>query len=331
MQGYYYTPRPRLTPEQREDLRDDGNFVGGILIVVLICLTFVFSTVATVLLSTGILAPDALTRDDLGLGNTGYLLLYACVYTVSMGGPALLCCLLFHRSPRTLLTVRPVRITTGAAAVVSGMGGCVAANMIASMLASFLQSYGIPLPESPSFLEATPVSLLLNLFVLAMLPALLEEFVFRGCVLGALRKYGDWFAIVISALLFGLIHGGITQSVFAVIVGFVLGYITVSTGNIWLAIIIHFCNNALSVVLEYVTLPMEDMTAGLLYSAVLYPLGISGVFVAVVSAVFRSPLYSRLSPSACPAGQGLAALWKAPLMIIGSILILLRIAQSFFL
>ena len=60
--------------------------------------------------------------------------------------------------------------------------------------------------------------LVLNLLVLAVLPALLEEMIFRVCILGALRKYGDTFAIVVSALLFGFIHGGLSQSVFAVIV-----------------------------------------------------------------------------------------------------------------
>lgn len=325
----YYMPHTPLSFDQKEELRDDGNFVGGILILVLICLTFVFSIVASILLVSGFLPPDALTQDDLGLGNTGYLLLYACIYTVSMGTPALIVCLLFRRPLRTMITARPLRITTGAAAVAVGMGGCVVANMAASILANVLQSFGIPLPESPSFLEATPLSLLLNIVVLAVLPALLEELVFRVCVLGALRKYGDWFAIGVSALLFGLIHGGISQSAFAFLVGLVMGYIMVSTGNVWLAVAIHFCNNAVSVVLEYVTLSMPDMTASLVYASVLYPIGIVGIVVAIACAVLRSPLYRRLTPMPHPVGQCLGGFWKAPLMIIASVLILLRIVESF--
>lgn len=323
-----YQPRTPLTSAQREDLRDDGNFVGGIVIMVVTCLIFVFSTLILTLIRTGFLPSDALQYDDLGLGNTQYLLLYACVYTVSMGGPALLCCLLFRRSPRKYITARPVRISTGIAAVVVGMGVCVGANIVASMLSGFLREYGISQSSGPSFLEDTGTSLLLNLFVFALLPALLEELVFRVCVLGTLRKYGDWFAIIVSALLFGLIHGGISQSVFALIVGLILGYVTLSTGNVWLAVVIHFANNALSTLLQYFTLHMDEMEAGLVYSQVLYPLGILGIAVAIICAMCASPLYRRLSPMTCPAGKSLAVFWTSPLMLIGSVLVLLRMLES---
>ena len=48
---------------------------------------------------------------------------------------------------------------------------------------------------------------MLNLVSTAVLPALVEEMVFRGYILGALRPQGDGLAIVFSAVFFGLLHG----------------------------------------------------------------------------------------------------------------------------
>ncbi len=319
----YYMPFSRLTPERRELLRDDSNFIGGILILVMTFLTFVYSLIASFLFPY-----EALLLPDLGLGDIGYLLFYGCIYMFSMGTPVLFCSLLFDRSPRALMTARPVRFTTGAAAVLVGMGGCVIANMVASVLSVWLQNYGIESPEVPTFLDGTPHNFLLNLFVWAVLPALLEELIFRVCILGSLRKYGDWFAIILSAVLFGAIHGGIAQSVFALLVGLVFGYITVSTGNVWLAIIIHFCNNGLSLLLEYVTLSMEDMTAGALYTLLLLTIGLIGAVVLIGCAILRSPLLRKPSPAKGSTGEMLSVFVKSPLVIIAVILIVLRMIES---
>ena len=319
-------PRPFLPAQVRETLHSDGNFVGGILILVLSGLTFLFSTLSAVAVRSGLLSPDALNFNDLGLGNTRYLLLYGCIYIACMGVPVLLCCLLFGRRLRGMFTVRPLSTRTQTAAVWIGMGGCIGANIVSSMFASYLQDRGISLPESPSFLEATPTSFALNIIVLALLPAVLEELVFRVCVLGALRKYGDWFAIVVSAVLFGFIHGNAVQSVFALLVGLVLGYITLATGNVWLAIGVHFLNNMMSVSLECMTLSMDDTTRNVVYTVVLYGIGIIGVVVAVACLLRRSAVYRRLSWIRYPAGACVANFLKTPLMILGLILIVLRVA-----
>jgi membrane protease YdiL (CAAX protease family) len=325
-----YTGRPRLTDEERFELRSDGNFVGGLVILVVVLLSFLFTGVVLTLMATGVLSAESMGLDDLGMGNTRYLLMYAGVYTASMGIPALVGCLMFRRSPFPLFASKRVPFGRVIATLLIGMGGCIAANIVASIVATFLESYGIPLPESPSFMEATPLSFVLNLLVLAVLPALLEEMIFRVCILGALRKYGDTFAIVVSALLFGFIHGGLSQSVFAVIVGLVLGYFVVTTGNVWLAVIIHFLNNAMSVVLEFVTLSMNDTQASFVNGLVMYPVAIIGAVTLLICIARRSPLLRRVDPAPCPFWKSLGTLWGSPLMIIGTVLVVLRIVQSFF-
>ncbi|MBQ7128994.1 MAG: CPBP family intramembrane metalloprotease [Clostridia bacterium] len=91
------------------------------------------------------------------------------------------------------------------------------------------------------------------LFILvnsALIPALIEEFTFRGVILGSLRKYGDTPAIIISALLFAFFHQNFVQIPFAFLVGIALGISFVVTESIWVGIIAHFLNNALALLLN---------------------------------------------------------------------------------
>jgi len=311
--------------EWREDIREDGNFIGGIVMLITAALTLGFTVLVTVLVLAGVFSFEQLQRDDLGLGNTGYLLLYMCTYAAFMGLPPLLVCLLFRRRmPRIQPPTAQMTGGTYAAAFFLGWGGCAVANYVASYVSAILDSFGIMPPDNPTHLEQTPQSLLLNLAVSAVLPALLEEIAFRKCILGTLQKYGQGIAVVISALLFGVVHGGISQSVFAFIVGLVLGFVTVKTGNIWTAVAVHFINNATSVLAEYVTIGMDETVSGFVYVVVIGIAGVCGMIALFASLLKKSPLFVR---SLCPAHTAencVGILCGAPLMVIAVILLILR-------
>lgn len=89
--------------------------------------------------------------------------------------------------------------------------------------------------------------LLFSLINIALIPALIEEFAFRGMVLGSLKKYGNIPAILISSLIFALYHGNFVQIPFAFLVGIALGMTFVITDSIWPSVIAHFLNNAYAV------------------------------------------------------------------------------------
>lgn len=69
-----------------------------------------------------------------------------------------------------------------------------------------------------------------------------EELLFRGVVLRAMEPYGKKFAILTSAMLFGLFHGNLTQAPFAFLVGVVLGYVALEYNILW-AMVLHMFNN----------------------------------------------------------------------------------------
>ena len=79
---------------------------------------------------------------------------------------------------------------------------------------------------------------------IAIVPPIIEEFIFRGAILGSLRKHGDAFAVIVSAVLFGFMHANFIQTPVTFLTGLILGYLTVKTNSIIPAIILHFVNNA---------------------------------------------------------------------------------------
>ena len=97
----------------------------------------------------------------------------------------------------------------------------------------------------------------LNIFLLALLPAVCEELVFRGVIFNGLRKNTkDVTAVLLSAFLFALMHGRLEQLVYPFILGIILGVVVLRTKSIVASMIVHFCNNLIVVTLTFV----EKMT-----------------------------------------------------------------------
>lgn len=94
-------------------------------------------------------------------------------------------------------------------------------------------------------------NLVLNLIFTAFLPAVCEEVAHRGMLLRAYQPLGTWKAILISSLMFGLLHINIEQFFYATIIGLFLGLLTMMCNSIIPAMIIHFMNNALSTYLLF--------------------------------------------------------------------------------
>lgn len=104
-------------------------------------------------------------------------------------------------------------------------------------------SYG---DHASSFGELKGYEIALELLSLCVVPGLCEEFLFRGVFLTNLIPFGKNNAILISALLFSLMHENPAQALFAFVAGILLGLIYIKTGSIWNCIIVHLINNFVS-------------------------------------------------------------------------------------
>lgn len=91
------------------------------------------------------------------------------------------------------------------------------------------------------------VTILLFL-MLAVIPALVEEFVYRGAILHALKDYGTGMAIIISAVLFGLGHFSLSTTPFAFLSGLIFGFITIKSQSLIPTVLIHILNNTYAII-----------------------------------------------------------------------------------
>ncbi len=94
-----------------------------------------------------------------------------------------------------------------------------------------------------------------SILMLVVLAPVMEEVLFRGILLESVRsKHSAGRAIVVSALMFGVIHFIPQQVVNAFVIGLILGYIYVRTESLWPVIVIHALNNAMA----YVVMQWSD-------------------------------------------------------------------------
>ena len=120
-----------------------------------------------------------------------------------------------------------------------------------STILSFLGAESVPNNKSINYAQYSIPMFFLTVFISAVLPAICEEFIHRGMLIGILSKYGVVFAIVVSSLAFGFLHMNINQCFYAVLIGLFLGYLCIYTKSIIPCMIIHFMNNFLNVFFDF--------------------------------------------------------------------------------
>lgn len=127
-------------------------------------------------------------------------------------------------------------------------------SFVASTFSSIISLFGyeqVKLGNS-STETLSYLTLLKELVLSCLLPAICEEFLHRGIMLHANKKYTNpRFALIISSILFGLIHLNINQFFYACILGLFIGYVALVSDSIFPSMIIHFMNNALSTYFYY--------------------------------------------------------------------------------
>lgn len=121
---------------------------------------------------------------------------------------------------------------------------------LSMLFVKFMVVIGAKIPniDMPAFTNAGVY--FLALLVMALLPAIGEEFMMRGIVLNGLNTRGVWFGILISSFLFSFMHASVLQTVHQFGLGIVLSLVVIISGTIWPAVIIHFLNNFITITLS---------------------------------------------------------------------------------
>lgn len=170
--------------------------------------------------------------------------------------------------------------------VLAGWALCLAGNYPASMVETLLEHLGAKPPANILGQGSSWLNFGLEFLGVAVLVPLVEEFAFRGVIFSALEKHGTGFAIVGSALIFGLAHMLLNSVVFAAIAGLGMALVYAKTRNLWVTVAIHALNNGLATFESYIGLlhlgELKEMLLQILLSIVPMVLGTIAFIILLV-------------------------------------------------
>ena len=168
---------------------------------------------------------------------------------------------------------------------------CVASLFNAIILALGYES----LPSSSGGgINASFLNFLLITFYSAILPGICEEMTHRGMLLNGLKKQGLAKALILSSLMFGLMHLNINQFFYAFLVGLIIGFIAICANSIIPAMIVHFTNNFINTYLDFAS--VNGWFGGNFYDVINSArLSTSPLFVALVSIVVITGVVALLA------------------------------------
>lgn len=218
------------------------------------------------------------------------------------------------------------------------LAGAMLANVVVSLLLEFLKNlFGgeisstmddIPLPEDT-------VGWIAFAFLVCVLPALFEELIFRGLILGSLAKINRLWALLVSSVLFGAFHGTLDQIPFAFLVGLMLGAACLYFRSIYVAMAMHAANNFISVVVQWVTVHYEEEVANIFSMLLVGALLLVGLICLVVLVAIRPEKGERLQKPAdttttlCNVAAGQATVSAAVLWVFLAVQILWAIGVNY--
>jgi membrane protease YdiL (CAAX protease family) len=127
--------------------------------------------------------------------------------------------------------------------------------------------------------------MIFNALLIAIIPAIGEEFLFRGVLIRLFKKWSGkiHLAVVLSAVLFSAMHMQFYGFLPRFVLGLILGYTFVWSGSLWLPIILHFVNNVSVVILYYSTNSKDVLTGN--HDLLISSNNILGIIVSLIISV----------------------------------------------
>ena len=150
------------------------------------------------------------------------------------------------------LSPAPIHLRDMLSLAVSACGLMLFTLPLASLFSMLLESLGVAMPTSPVTFGNSS-EFLLGLVFVCVLPALCEEFAVRGLMLNGLVRLGAMPAMLLTGFIFAIMHGNPYQLIHQFFLGAVVAYVVLVSRNILSAMIMHFTNNFIALVLSALT------------------------------------------------------------------------------
>lgn len=190
-------------------------------------------------------------------------------------------------------------------------------NVIIKTLFNKIGIYGVDRAQAAPR-DGVPLVLFVLMFVI--FPAVLEEVLFRGILLSRLRKLGDGFAVVLSSVIFALMHHDLVSMPGVFLFGLLFGYATILSNSLIPAIAMHFLNNSIAVLFLWlerhgVSGTVEILAVALLFFGITSLAGIC-IYAGLLAHQNKRPRKVRtVSPAIQGPGKAFAAAFSSGWMI----------------
>ena len=319
--------KKQMVVKQRKSLRKTSNRVGGGML-----LFIVFTTVISM-----ILMAMTVTSGSSSL-NLSTVMLYVINAIASLVGEFIAAAIIMAMCKTNInkaVKIKSVSIGDTVKYTLAAMGFAYVFNLLLSFMNINLSMFGFENKASDYGSTSGTVENIIYFIAIAVVPPIIEEFLFRGAILGSLRKHGDALAIVVSAVMFGFAHSNFIQTPVTFLVGLVLAYLTVKTNSLIPAIIIHFVNNSSSVAFSLLSqLKLDEMIYSVIDFSIALVFVLSGLIcTAMLIKKFGNKLFEfDSSPEDNPNGLTMAKrlryVFTSPWMIIYTAVVLLLCIQS---
>lgn len=223
---------------------------------------------------------------------------------------------------------KPVSIPLMITAALFGLFVCLVGNYATSIFVTFMGDSGVTLTAPELGVPSDFAGRIIYAVSIAFVPALVEEFAIRGAVMQPLRKYGDWFAIIASAIVFAVLHGNLIQAPFALVAGIGIGYAVCVTESLWTGVIIHFFNNSYAVLTEFMIADITDEeTLNTVYYALMIALYIISIAGSVAFVILKNKRTVRKPLTALTGKQKMKAFMLSLPMAVALIIMIYVTSQ----
>ncbi|MGB9781264.1 lysostaphin resistance A-like protein [Caldanaerobacter sp.] len=164
--------------------------------------------------------------------------------------PVIIYLLIKHYDVKYVLRLNPLKSEFVLLLVLIAIASWGVSGFLAILTNYFLSKLGkVPVMQIPPAQDLN--ELLVQLIIFGLMAACCEEIFMRGLVMRSFEMRGSIKSVVITAILFAMLHLNVQNFLSILFLGAILGYVVYRTDSIFAGMIVHFTNNAISTILSY--------------------------------------------------------------------------------
>ncbi len=151
-----------------------------------------------------------------------------------------------YTEEKITFNVKPATPQNALLVFFTALGGVILIGYVTFFFRIILETAGVGIREMPITLPDDVFGTVLVFISSVLVPAIVEELLYRGALLHSLLPYGKAYAIIISSLAFSIMHCNPTQFLYAFFGGIIFSFVATKSNSVFFCIILHFANNCLS-------------------------------------------------------------------------------------